>query len=89
MMRPRNIWKAKSHIDSPLPIDAFEDVMGHVHTAHIIETLKPRVIIPHHYYIWGVLQRQRTFQTCEACVEANDERDVLNANQNLRTQGIE
>ena len=51
--------------------------MGHVHTAHIIETLKPRVIIPHHYYIWDVVQRHSTLQTCEAWVEAYDEKETF------------
>ena len=71
---PEDIWKALGHIDiALLPIDASQHVMGHVHTAHIIEALKPRVIIPHHYYIWDVVQRQSTLQTCEAWVEAYDE----------------
>ncbi|MDP6341988.1 MAG: hypothetical protein QF491_00550, partial [Alphaproteobacteria bacterium] len=53
-----------------LPVDASQHVMGHVHVAAIIDRLKPRVIIPHHYYIWDVLQRQSTLQTAEAWVMA-------------------
>ncbi len=39
--------------------------MGYVHTEAIIERLNPRVVIPHHYYIWDVLQRQSTLQPAE------------------------
>ena len=75
---PEDIWKALGQIDiALLPVDASQHVMGHIHTAHIIETLKPRVIIPHHYYIWDVVQRQSTLQTCEAWVEAYDEKETF------------
>ena len=75
---PEDIWKSLGHIDiALLPIDASQHVMGHIHTAHIIETLKPRVIIPHHYYIWDVVQRQSTLQTCEAWVEAYEDKETL------------
>ncbi len=66
---PDDIWKALGHIDiALLPIDASQHVMGHVHTESIIEQLQPRVIVPHHYYIWDVLQRQSTLQTADAWV---------------------
>ena len=42
--------------------------MGHIHTQAIIERLRPRVVVPHHYYIWDVLQRQSTLQTAEGWV---------------------
>ncbi len=29
----------------------------------IVDRLKPKLVIPHHYYIWDVLQRQSTLQT--------------------------
>ena len=76
---PEDIWKALCHIDIVLlPIDASRrHVMGHIHTAQIIETLKPRVIIPHHYYIWDVVQRQSTLQTCEAWGAVFDEKETL------------
>ena len=48
-----------------LPVDGSQHVMGYVHTEAIIERLKPRVVIPHHYYIWDVLQRQSTLQPAE------------------------
>ena len=46
--------------------------MGHVHAQYIIDRLEPRVVIPHHYYIWDVLQRQSTLQTAESWVATRD-----------------
>ena len=77
---PENIWSALGHIDiALLPIDASQHVMGHIHTAQIIDTLKPRVVIPHHYYIWDVVQRQSTLQTCQDWVEACMQKEVLSS----------
>ena len=44
--------------------------MGHVHAESIIEKLKPRVVVPHHYYIWDVLQRQSTLLSAEDWVKS-------------------
>ena len=75
---PENIWSALGHIDiALLPIDASQHVMGHIHTAQIIDTLKPRVVIPHHYYIWDVVQRQSTLQTCQDWVDACKQKEIL------------
>ncbi|MHA1164759.1 MAG: MBL fold metallo-hydrolase, partial [Alphaproteobacteria bacterium] len=46
-------------------IDVSQHVMGYERTAMIIDRLKPKVIVPHHYYIWDVVQRQSTLQTPE------------------------
>ena len=48
--------------------------MGHIHVQAIVDRLKPRVVVPHHYYIWDVVQRQSTLQTAEAWV---GEREVV------------
>ena len=63
---PDAIWRALGDIHiALLPIDGSQHVMGHKHTEHIIERLQPRIIVPHHYYIWDVLQRQSTLQSAE------------------------
>ena len=81
---PENIWSALGHIDiALLPIDASQHVMGHIHTAQIIDTLKPRVVIPHHYYIWDVVQRQSTLQTCQDWVEACKQKEILSTSAKL------
>lgn len=88
---PENIWSALGHIDiALLPIDASQHVMGHIHTAQIIDTLKPRVVIPHHYYIWDVVQRQSTLQTCQDWVEACKQKEILSTSAKLyNKKGLE
>ena len=71
---PENIWNALGNIDiALLPIDGSQHVMGHVHAESIIDRLKPRVIVPHHYYIWDVLQRQSTLQVADSWVNSQEE----------------
>ncbi len=68
---PDNIWTALGTIDiALLPIDGSQHVMGHVHADSIIERLKPRVVVPHHYYIWDVLQRQSTLLPADDWVKS-------------------
>ncbi|HIA78145.1 MAG TPA: MBL fold metallo-hydrolase, partial [Gammaproteobacteria bacterium] len=70
---PDDIWKALGAIDiALLPIDASQHVMGYVHVESIIQCLNPRVVIPHHYYIWDVLQRQSTLQTAHDWVNSRE-----------------
>ena len=73
---PDDIWKALGHIDiALLPVDASQHVMGYIHIQAIMDRLKPRVVVPHHYYIWDVVQRQSTLQTAEAWI--SDREDVV------------
>ena len=63
---PESIWDALGDIDIVLlPIDGSQHVMGYERTEEIISRLKPKIIIPHHYYVWDVVQRQSTLQTPE------------------------
>ena len=67
---PQAIWNALGRIDiALLPVDNSRHVMGFAMTEHIIRTLRPHVVIPHHYYIWDVVQRQSTLQSAEPWVE--------------------
>lgn len=73
---PGDIWKALGHIDiALLPVDASQHVMGYIHVQAIMDRLNPRVVVPHHYYIWDVVQRQSTLQTAEAWI--GDREDVV------------
>jgi len=40
------------------------------HAESIIEQLDPRVIVPHHYYIWDVIQRQSTLLPADSWVDS-------------------
>lgn len=75
---PESLWTALGRIDiALLPVDASQHVMGYDYVASIIERLRPRVIIPHHYYIWDVTQRQSTLQTADAWVDAYPHSETL------------
>ena len=70
---PPEVWEALGRIDiALLPVDGSQHVMGFAMVEHIIETLRPRVVIPHHYYIWDVVQRQSTLQPADAWVDARE-----------------
>ena len=67
---PEEVWDMLGNIDiALLPVDGSRHVMGFHQVEHIIERLKPKVVVPHHYYIYDVIQRQSTLQTADAWVE--------------------
>lgn len=67
---PEDIWQALGHIDiALLPVDESQHVMGFGYTQAIIDHLKPAVVIPHHYYIWDVVQRSSTLLPAEPWVK--------------------
>ena len=75
---PPEVWEALGRIDiALLPVDGSQHVMGFGMTERIIDTLRPRVVIPHHYYIWDVVQRQSTLQSAEAWVAGRDAAEKL------------
>ncbi|MGI9374268.1 MAG: MBL fold metallo-hydrolase [Hyphomicrobiales bacterium] len=58
---PDEIWARLGAVDIVLlPVDDSQHVMGHVHTQEIIDRLKPSIVVPHHYYIWDVVERSST-----------------------------
>jgi L-ascorbate metabolism protein UlaG (beta-lactamase superfamily) len=58
---PEHIWERLGAVDILLlPIDDSQHVMGYGMTAEIIERIRPRIVVPCHYYIWNVVQRQST-----------------------------
>ena len=60
---PDEIWRALGEIDIVLlPVDDSQHVMGFHQTQSIIATLKPKVVVPHHYYIFDITVRQSTLQ---------------------------
>jgi L-ascorbate metabolism protein UlaG (beta-lactamase superfamily) len=63
---PAHIWTALGAIDVVLlPIDGSEHVMGYSAIESVIERLRPKIVVPHHYYIWNVVQRQSTLQPAD------------------------
>ncbi len=63
---PEDIWQAIGSIDILLmPIDDSQHVMGNPMVAEVVERIAPRIIVPHHYYTWNVVQRQSTLLPVE------------------------
>ncbi|MCA8929203.1 MAG: MBL fold metallo-hydrolase [Alphaproteobacteria bacterium] len=66
---PESVWQALGRIDVLLmPIDESRHVMGWDAAERVIDRLQPKVVIPHHYYIWNVVQRQSTLQPARSWV---------------------
>jgi L-ascorbate metabolism protein UlaG (beta-lactamase superfamily) len=55
-----------------LPIDASRHVMGYEMAEKVIESVRRKVVIPHHYYIWDLTQRQSTLQVADDWVDSRD-----------------
>ena len=75
---PPEVWEALGRIDiALLPVDGSQHVMGFGMTEQIVETLRPHVVIPHHYYIWDVVQRQSTLLPVESWVDGRTAAETL------------
>ncbi|MEM8792479.1 MAG: MBL fold metallo-hydrolase [Pseudomonadota bacterium] len=58
---PEEIWARLGRIDILLmPVDDSQHVMGNRRVADVIERVAPKIVVPHHYYTWNVVQRQST-----------------------------
>ena len=58
---PDDIWQRLGPIDILLlPVDDSQHVMGYTMSDEIIARLAPKIVVPHHYYIWNIVQRQST-----------------------------
>lgn len=67
---PENIWSRIGDVDVLLmPVDDSQHVMGNPMVASVIDRLAPRVVVPHHYYTWNVVQRQSTLQDVKGWLE--------------------
>ena len=68
---PDRIWQALGAVDIVLlPVDNSQHVMGFAHLESIIERLQPRVVVPHHYYIFDITTRQSTLQPADSWVRS-------------------
>ena len=58
---PDEIWDRLGRVDILLmPVDDSQHVMGNPMVEGIIARLAPKVVVPHHYYTWNIVQRQST-----------------------------
>ena len=55
---PEKIWNAIGEVDiALLPIDGSEHVLSYEQINAVRSRLRPRITIPHHYFIWNVTHR--------------------------------
>ena len=74
---PQHVWDRLGRIDiALLPVDGSQHVMSFKSTDQIIQRLKPRIVVPHHYYIWDVVQRGATLMPADDWVQARPHRIV-------------
>jgi len=67
---PDHVWEALGPIDiALLPVDGSQHVMSFEMTAAIIARLRPKVVVPHHYYIWDVTTRGSTLLPADGWVD--------------------
>jgi L-ascorbate metabolism protein UlaG (beta-lactamase superfamily) len=58
---PPEVWDRLGHVDvALLPIDGSQHVLGYEQIETLRERLQPKVIVPHHYFIWNVTHRAST-----------------------------
>jgi L-ascorbate metabolism protein UlaG (beta-lactamase superfamily) len=68
---PEELWERLGRVDILLmPVDDSQHVLGNPMVAGIIDRLAPRVVIPHHYYTWNVVQRQSTLLPVDTWLES-------------------
>jgi L-ascorbate metabolism protein UlaG (beta-lactamase superfamily) len=68
---PDDVYEALGRIDiALLPVDGSQHVMSHGMTAEIIARLKPKIVVPHHYYIWDLTTRGSTLMPADDWVAA-------------------
>ncbi len=63
---PEEVWERIGPVDILLmPVDDSQHVMGNSMVAEIVARLVPRIVVPHHYCTWNVVQRQSTLLPVE------------------------
>lgn len=68
---PDDVYEALGRIDiALLPVDGSQHVMSFGMTAEIIARLNPKIVVPHHYYIWDLTTRGSTLMPADDWVAA-------------------
>lgn len=68
---PEHVWAALGRIDiALLPVDGSQHVMSFDMVGAIIDRLQPKIVVPHHYYIWDLTQRASTLTPADDWVAA-------------------
>ena len=71
---PKDIWNKIGEVDiALLPVDGSQHVLSYGQIDSIVERLKPRLIVPHHYGIWDVTTRGSTLLPPDAWVKSRND----------------
>lgn len=63
---PEEVWQRLGRVDILLlPVDDSQHVLGFERVAEIVARLAPKIVVPHHYYTWNIVQRQSTLLPAE------------------------
>ncbi|MFM9942935.1 MAG: MBL fold metallo-hydrolase [Hyphomicrobiaceae bacterium] len=86
---PAHVWEMLGRIDiALLPVDGSQHVMSHKSLESIITRLQPKIVIPHHYYIWDVVQRGATLLPADDWVKARPHRLMEQPTQRYTQAGL-
>lgn len=72
-----------------LPVDASMHVMGYEMGEKVIAAARPKVVIPHHYYIWDLTQRQSTLREADEWVESRAHLRLAGPAHDYRAEDLE
>ena len=68
-----HVWDLIGQIDvALLPIDASMHILSYEQADELAAKTGTKVIVPHHYFIWDLVQRGSTLQPADAYVAARD-----------------
>lgn len=68
-----HVWEMLGNIDiALLPIDASMHILSYEQADELAAKLNAKVIIPHHYFIWDLVQRASTLQPADAYVATRE-----------------
>ena len=68
-----HVWDMLGRIDvALLPIDASMHILSYEQADELAGRLSAKIVVPHHYFIWDLVQRGSTLQPADAYVAARD-----------------
>lgn len=74
---PESVWNNLGRVDVLLiPVDNSQHVLSNQSVNEIIDKLAPSIVVPHHYYIWDLVQRQSTLQPASDWLKEHSQRVI-------------
>ncbi len=87
---PDYVWDMLGRIDiALLPVDGSQHVMSYRSVEQIMARLKPRIVVPHHYYIWDLVLRAATLQPADEWVRRHPHRVLESAAQRYTRESLD